>query len=65
MALLHKEIVAILALPDVKAEILAVGLEPATNTPEQFTEPSTRRSPPGPSWPPTRSSSSSDTYSRT
>jgi tripartite-type tricarboxylate transporter receptor subunit TctC len=38
VALLHKEIVAILALPDVKAKILAVGLEPATNTPEQFTE---------------------------
>ena len=35
-AVLHKEIVAILALPDVKAKILAVGLEPATNTPEQF-----------------------------
>lgn len=38
VALLHKEIVAILALPDVKAKILSVGLEPATNTPEQFTE---------------------------
>lgn len=37
VALLHKEIVAILALPEVKAKILAVGLEPATNTPEQFT----------------------------
>ena len=28
VALLHKEIVAILALPDVKAKILAIGLEP-------------------------------------
>jgi tripartite-type tricarboxylate transporter receptor subunit TctC len=37
VALLHKEIVAILALPEVKEKILAVGLEPATNTPEQFT----------------------------
>ncbi|HSI01329.1 MAG TPA: tripartite tricarboxylate transporter substrate-binding protein [Reyranella sp.] len=36
-AVLHKEIVAILALPEVKEKILAVGLEPATNTPEQFT----------------------------
>lgn len=37
VALLHKEIVAILALPEVRERILAVGLEPATNTPEQFT----------------------------
>jgi tripartite-type tricarboxylate transporter receptor subunit TctC len=37
VALLHKEIVAILALPEVREKILAVGLEPATNTPEQFT----------------------------
>lgn len=36
--LLHREIVAVLGLPDVKEKILAVGLEPATNTPEQFTE---------------------------
>lgn len=36
--LLHREIVAVLDLPDVKEKILAVGLEPATNTPEQFTE---------------------------
>ena len=38
VALLHREIVAILALPDVQQKILAVGLEPATNTPEQFTQ---------------------------
>lgn len=36
--LLHREIAAILALPDVKAKILSVGLEPATTTPEQFTQ---------------------------
>jgi tripartite-type tricarboxylate transporter receptor subunit TctC len=36
-AILHKEIVSILALPEVKEKILSVGLEPATNTPEQFT----------------------------
>lgn len=36
--LLHREIVAVLDLPDVKEKILAVGLEPATNTPQQFTE---------------------------
>lgn len=36
-AVLHREIVAILALPEVREKILAVGLEPATNTPEQFT----------------------------
>jgi len=35
---LHREIVAILALPEVKEKILAVGLEPATNTPEQFSQ---------------------------
>jgi tripartite-type tricarboxylate transporter receptor subunit TctC len=35
---LHDEIAAILALPDVKEKILSVGLEPAANTPEQFTE---------------------------
>jgi tripartite-type tricarboxylate transporter receptor subunit TctC len=34
--LLHDQIVAILALPDVKEKVLSVGLEPATNTPEQF-----------------------------
>jgi tripartite-type tricarboxylate transporter receptor subunit TctC len=34
---LHDEIAAILALPEVKEKILSVGLEPATNTPEQFT----------------------------
>ena len=33
---LHHEIVAILALPKVKEKILAMGLEPATNTPEEF-----------------------------
>lgn len=38
VALLHKEITAILDMPDVKAKVLAVGLEPATNTPEEFTE---------------------------
>lgn len=37
-AVLHKEIVAVLALPEIREKILAVGLEPATNTPEQFTE---------------------------
>jgi tripartite-type tricarboxylate transporter receptor subunit TctC len=36
--LLHREIVAILDLPDVKAKILAIGLEPATTTPEQFAQ---------------------------
>jgi tripartite-type tricarboxylate transporter receptor subunit TctC len=36
VALLLKEITAILALPDVREKILAVGLEPASNTPEQF-----------------------------
>ena len=34
--LLHKEITAILAMPDVRDRILAVGLEPASNTPEDF-----------------------------
>ena len=34
----HREIVAILALPDVQQKILSVGLELATNTPEQFTQ---------------------------
>jgi tripartite-type tricarboxylate transporter receptor subunit TctC len=34
--LLHDQIVAILALPDVKEKVLAVGLEPATNTPAEF-----------------------------
>lgn len=34
--LLHDQIVAILALPDVKEKVLSVSLEPATNTPEQF-----------------------------
>ncbi len=38
VALLHKEITAALNLPDVKARILAIGLEVATNTPEQFAE---------------------------
>lgn len=36
--LLHKEITDILHLPDVTEKILAVGLEPATNTPGQFSE---------------------------
>ena len=36
VTLLHREIVAILGLPDVKDKVLAVGLEPATNTPEEF-----------------------------
>lgn len=36
VTLLHTEIVAILALPDVKEKILSVGLEPATNTPAEF-----------------------------
>jgi tripartite-type tricarboxylate transporter receptor subunit TctC len=36
--LLHKQITAILDLPEVKEKIFAVGLEPATNTPEQFSE---------------------------
>lgn len=36
--LLQREIAAILALPDVKEKALAVGLEPATNTPEQFAQ---------------------------
>jgi len=34
--LLHDQIVAILALPDVKEKVLSVGLEPATNTPAEF-----------------------------
>ncbi len=34
--LLHDQIAAILALPDVREKVLSVGLEPATNTPEQF-----------------------------
>jgi tripartite-type tricarboxylate transporter receptor subunit TctC len=34
--LLHKEITAILGMPDVREKILAVGLEPASNTPEEF-----------------------------
>lgn len=37
VARLHDEIAAILALPEVKEKILSVGLEPAVNTPEQFT----------------------------
>ena len=36
--LLHRELVAILALPDVKEKALAIGFEPATCTPEQFAE---------------------------
>ena len=36
--LLHREIVTTLNLPEVKEKILAVGLEPATNTPEQFSQ---------------------------
>lgn len=36
--LLHAEVVAILALPDVREKILSVGLEPASNTPERFSE---------------------------
>lgn len=35
---LHDQIVAILALPDVREKVLALGLQPATNTPEQFAE---------------------------
>lgn len=38
VTLLHKEITAILNMPDVRAKVIAVGLEPATNTPEEFTE---------------------------
>jgi tripartite-type tricarboxylate transporter receptor subunit TctC len=34
--LLHKEITAILGMPDVRDKILAIGLEPASNTPEEF-----------------------------
>jgi tripartite-type tricarboxylate transporter receptor subunit TctC len=36
--LLQREIAAILALPDVKEKVLSVGLEPTTNTPEQFSQ---------------------------
>jgi tripartite-type tricarboxylate transporter receptor subunit TctC len=36
--LLQHEVAAILALPDVKEKVLSVGLEPATNTPEQFSQ---------------------------
>jgi tripartite-type tricarboxylate transporter receptor subunit TctC len=38
VTLLHHEIVAILVSPEVKEKILAVGLEPATNTPEEFSQ---------------------------
>lgn len=38
VGLLHDQIVAILALPEVKDKVLSVGLEPATNTPAQFSE---------------------------
>jgi tripartite-type tricarboxylate transporter receptor subunit TctC len=34
--LLHKEIVASVALPDVKQRLLALGFEPIANTPEEF-----------------------------
>ena len=33
---LHREITTTIELPDVKSRVLAVGLEPAFNTPEQF-----------------------------
>ena len=36
VALLHREIVAIVALPDVKERLGALGFEPVANTPEQF-----------------------------
>jgi tripartite-type tricarboxylate transporter receptor subunit TctC len=36
VGLLHDQIAAILALPEVRDKVLSVGLEPATNTPEQF-----------------------------
>jgi len=36
--LLQHEITAILALPDVREKVLSVGLEPATNTAEQFSQ---------------------------
>lgn len=36
--LLHREITAILKLPDVREKALSVGLEPAATTPEQFAE---------------------------
>ncbi|MFZ5782496.1 MAG: Bug family tripartite tricarboxylate transporter substrate binding protein [Pseudomonadota bacterium] len=36
--LLNKEIVSILDMPDVREKILAVGLEPASNTPQEFAD---------------------------
>lgn len=33
---LHRELLATMELPDIKSRVLALGLEPATNTPEQF-----------------------------
>jgi tripartite-type tricarboxylate transporter receptor subunit TctC len=38
VAQLHDQIVAILALPEVRDKVLALGLQPATNTPEQFAD---------------------------
>ena len=36
IALLHREIVAIIALPDMQARLSALGFEPVGNTPEEF-----------------------------
>ena len=36
VALLHREVVAIVALPDIKERLGALGFEPVANTPEQF-----------------------------
>jgi tripartite-type tricarboxylate transporter receptor subunit TctC len=36
VALLHREIVAIIALPEMKERLIAIGFEPVASTPEQF-----------------------------
>jgi tripartite-type tricarboxylate transporter receptor subunit TctC len=37
VAFLHREIVKIIAMPDVKERLAALGFEPVANTPEEFT----------------------------
>ena len=36
VALLHREVVKVLALPDVKERVAAIGFEPVGNTPAEF-----------------------------
>jgi tripartite-type tricarboxylate transporter receptor subunit TctC len=36
VALLHREIVAIIALPDMKERLVTLGFDPVASTPEEF-----------------------------